>query len=245
MPLQTAIDVIENNAFARRRRLPGERLKGLAFLNNQAENEAETLTRNVFFVATMTDTRANNVTAILRAAQQGDGTAAARLLPLVYGELRKLAKARMARLPPGQTLQPTALVHEAYLRLLGKADLHLESRRHFFFAAARAMRDILLEQARSKAGPKRGGGRRRVELQDAAATNGPATDDVLALNEALAELEKEDPLKAQIVNLRYFAGMSMEETAQVLGLSERTLYRHWRFIKAWLQSRLDAPLDPE
>jgi RNA polymerase sigma factor (TIGR02999 family) len=193
----------------------------------------------------MTDTPATDVTAILRAAQQGDGTAAARLLPLVYGELRKLAQARMAHLPPGQTLQPTALVHEAYLRLLGKADLQLESRRHFFFAAARAMRDILIEQARGKAGPKRGGGRRRVELKETAATYGPAPEDVLAVNEALAELEKEDPLKAQIVNLRYFAGMSLEEIAQVLGVSERTLYRHWRFIKAWLKKRLDAPTDPK
>ena len=203
------------------------------------------MTRNVLFVAEMANTPATDVTAILRAAGQGDGTAAASLLPLVYGELRKLAKARMARLPPGQTLQPTALVHEAYLRLLGKADLHLESRRHFFFAAARAMRDILVEQARSKAGPRRGGGRRRVELREDAATCGPAPEEVLALHEALAELEKEDPLKAQIVNLRYFAGMSMEETAQVLGLSERTLHRHWRFVKAWLKSRLDAFPDPK
>jgi RNA polymerase sigma factor (TIGR02999 family) len=158
--------------------------------------------------------------------------------------LRKLAKARLAHLPPGQTLQPTALVHEAYLRLLGKADLHLESRRHFFFAAARAMRDILVEQARSKAGPKRGGGRRRVELTETVAESGPPSDEVLALNEALNDLEKEDPLKAQIVHLRYFAGMSAEEAAGVLGLSERTLHRHWRFIKAWLQSRIGDGADP-
>src|ERR1700726_4459086 len=110
----------------------------------------------------MSETPVGDVTAILRAAQNGDREAAGRLLPLVYEELRKLAEARMARLPPGQTLQPTALVHEAYLRLLGKNDLHLESRKHFFFAAARAMRDILVEQARSKLGPKRGGGHRRV-----------------------------------------------------------------------------------
>src|SRR5438477_1195919 len=115
-------------------------------------------------MAQMTDTPATDVTAMLRAAQQGDGTAAARLLPLVYDELRKLAQARMAQLSPGQTLQPTALVHEAYLRLLGKKDLRLEGRRHFFFAAARAMRDILVERARAKAGPRRGGNRRRVEV---------------------------------------------------------------------------------
>jgi RNA polymerase sigma factor (TIGR02999 family) len=191
----------------------------------------------------MPDTPATDVTAILRAAQEGDGAAAARLLPLVYDELRKLAHARLARLPPGQTLQPTALVHEAYLRLLGKADVQLESRRHFFFAAARAMRDILVEQARGKAGPKRGGGRRRVALTEASATCGPLPEDVLAVNEALAELEKQDPLKAQIVNLRYFAGMNVEETAEVVGVSERELYRQWRFIKAWLRSRLEAPPD--
>src|SRR5262245_3714656 len=119
---------------------------------------------------------AGNVTAVLRAAQAGDQEAAARLLPLVYDELRKLAKSRLAQLPPGQTLQPTALVHEAYLRLLGKEDLHLESQRHFFFAAARAMRDILVEQARSKAGPKRGGGRQRVELPDDVAIKPPSED---------------------------------------------------------------------
>jgi RNA polymerase sigma factor (TIGR02999 family) len=192
----------------------------------------------------MAATPANNVTDILRAAQEGDRDAAARLLPLVYDELRKLAQAQMVRLPPGQTLQPTALVHEAYLRLLGKSDLHMESRRHFFFAAARAMRDILVEQARSKAGPKRGGGRRRVELAEDLAAVEPPPEDVLALNEALGHLEKEDPLKAEIVNLRYFAGMSVPETAQVLGVSERTLHRHWRFIKAWLKSRLDDPSGP-
>src|SRR4051794_4448852 len=163
----------------------------------------------------MSETPANEVTALLRAVQGGDGAAAARLLPLVYAELRQLAHARMAQLPPGQTLQPTALVHEAYLRLLGKNDLHLESRRHFFFAAARAMRDILVEQARGKKGPKRGGDRRRVELTEDAATYETFPEDVLALHEALAELEKEDPLKAQIVHLRYFAGMNMDEVAQV------------------------------
>lgn len=187
----------------------------------------------------------NDVTAILEAAQKGDKEAAAQLLPLVYAELRKLAQTRMARLPPGQTLQPTALVHEAYLRLVGKNDLQLKGRRHFFFSAARAMRDILVEQARGKSGPKKGGGRKRLELhEDAAATSAPAMD-VLALHEALHELEKHDPLKAEIVHLRYFAGMSMEEAGHVLRLSERTLHRHWRFIKAWLRSRLGAPTDTE
>jgi RNA polymerase sigma factor (TIGR02999 family) len=180
----------------------------------------------------------DNVIGILQAAQAGDQEAAAQLLPLVYGELRKLAQARMANLPPGQTLQPTALVHEAYLRLLGKRDLRVESQRHFFFIAARAMRDILVERARSKAGPKRGGDRHRVELRDTVADSEAYPAELLAVHEALEELEKEDPLKAQIVNLRYFTGMSWAETAQVLGVSERTLYRHWRFTKAWLKSRL-------
>jgi len=187
----------------------------------------------------MPDTAANKVTQVLRAAQAGDTAAAARLLPLVYAELRQLARARMAGLPPNQTLQPTALVHEAYLRLVGKAGLHLEGRRHFFFAAARAMRDILVERARAKAGMKRGGRQKRVELDDSVAVVEPPSKEVLALHEALNDLEQEDPLKAQIVNLRYFAGMSMKETAEVLGLSERTLHRHWRFIKAWLKSRLE------
>jgi len=188
----------------------------------------------------MSDSAAGDITAVLQAARDGGHEAAAQLLTLVYDELRQLARARLARLPPGQTLQPTALVHEAYLRLLGKHDLQLESKRHFFFAAARAMRDILIEQARSKAGPKRGGDRKRVSLTDALAAEDRAAEDVLAVTEALAELEKEDPQKAQIVHLRYYAGMNVKETASVLGISERTLHRQWRFIKAWLERRLES-----
>jgi RNA polymerase sigma factor (TIGR02999 family) len=186
----------------------------------------------------MTTKTDGEVTQVLRAAQSGDTAAAARLLLLVYAELHSLAHARMARLSPNQTLQTTALVHEAYLRLVGKAGLRLEGRRQFFFAAARAMRDILVEHARAQAGPKRGGRRRRVELDEATAVIEPPSQEVLALHEALNELEQEDPLKAQIVNLRYFAGMNIKETAEVLGLSERTVHRHWRFIKAWLKGRL-------
>lgn len=186
----------------------------------------------------MADNPDNQVTAILQAAQAGDKDAAARLLPLVYAELHRLAEAQMARLPPGQTLQPTVLVHEVYLRLVGKAGLHLESRRHFFCTAARAMRQLLVDQARRKAGVKHGGGRQRVEWDDRLAVSAPPADEVLALHEALEVLEKEDPVKAQIVQLRYFAGMNMKETADILGLSERTAHRHWRFIKAWLKSRL-------
>jgi RNA polymerase sigma factor (TIGR02999 family) len=138
-------------------------------------------------------------------------------------------------------LQPTALVHEVYLRLIGKPRLPLESRRQFFFAAARAMRDILVEQARRKAGPKRGGGRRRVELSERVAIIEPPSQEVQDLHEALDELEQLDARKARIVELRYFTGMSMKETAEVLGLSERTLHRQWRFIKAWLKKRLGEP----
>ena len=180
----------------------------------------------------------SQVSAVLQAAQAGDRQAAADLLPLVYAELHQLARARLARQVPGQTLQPTALVHEAYLRVAGDSNVTWEGRRHFFFAAARAMRDILVEQARRKAGPKHGGGRRREELDEACVVLQPPSDDVLAVHEALGELETRDPLKAQIVLLRYFTGLTMDETAAILGLAERTLDRHWRYIRAWLMKRL-------
>ena len=178
------------------------------------------------------------VTQLLRAAQAGDAVAADQLLAVVYEQLHQLARARMAHLPPGQTLQPTALVHEAYLRLTDKSDVSWESRRHFFFAAARAMRDILVEQARRRAGPARGGGRHRQELDEVCAVIEPPAENVLAVHEALEELEKQDPAKAQIVLLRYFSGLTTAETAEVLGLAERTLDRQWRYIRAWLLKRL-------
>jgi RNA polymerase sigma factor (TIGR02999 family) len=178
------------------------------------------------------------ITGLLHAAQAGDAGAAERLLAVVYEQLHQLARARMAGLPPGQTLQPTALVHEAYLRLTDKSDVSWESRQHFFFAAARAMRDILVEQARRKAGPVRGGGRRRHELDEACAVVEPTAENVLAVNEALEELEKQDPLKARIVLLRYFSGLTTAETAEVLGMAERTLDRKWRYVRAWLLRRL-------
>ena len=181
---------------------------------------------------------AQPVTELLRAAQAGDAAAAGRLLAVVYEQLHRLARARMAQLPPGQTLQPTALVHEAYLRLTDKGDVGWESRQHFFFAAARAMRDILVEQARRKAGPARGGGRRRRELDEACAVIEPPAENILAVHEALDELEKQDPLKAKIVLVRYFSGLTMAETAEVLGLAERTLDRQWRYIRVWLLKRL-------
>jgi RNA polymerase sigma factor (TIGR02999 family) len=180
----------------------------------------------------------SQVSAVLQAAQAGDPQAAADLLPLVYAELRKLARARLARQAPGQTLQPTALVHEVYLRIAGNSNVTYEGRQHFFFTAARAMRDILVEQARRKAGPKQGGDRLREELDDACAVLEPPSDDVLAIHEALSELEGRDPLKARIVMLRYFTGLTMEETAAVLGMAERTLERHWRYIRAWMMKKL-------
>ena len=177
------------------------------------------------------------VTELLQAAQAGDAAAAQRLMAVVYEQLHQIARARMAHLPPGQTLQPTALVHEAYLRLTDKSDVAWESRQHFFFAAARAMRDILVEQARRKAGPARCG-RRRQELDEACVVVEPPAENVLAVHEALEELEKQDPLKAKIVLLRYFSGLTTAETAEVLGLAERTLDRQWRYLRAWLLKRL-------
>jgi len=190
----------------------------------------------------MTDKADRHVTTLLLAAQAGDQDAADRLLAVVYDELRALAKARMARLHAGQTLQPTALVHETYLRLFGKGHAHLKNRRHFFFAAARAMRDILVEQARRKARPREGGGWHRVELREELAVRSPPRDEVLAVHEGLEELQRQDPLKEQIVTLRYFAGMKMKEIATVLGLSERSVHRQWRFSKAWLKNWLGRPM---
>jgi RNA polymerase sigma factor (TIGR02999 family) len=179
-----------------------------------------------------------HITELLQAAQAGEPGAAEQLLAVVYEELRGLARARMAHLPPGQTLQPTALVHEVYLRLANRNELTWESRQHFFMSAARGMRDILVEQARRKAGPVHGGGRRREELDEACAVLEPPADDVLAVHEALEELEKQDLEKAQIILLRYFSGLTTAETAEVLGLAERTLDRKWRYIRAWLLKRL-------
>jgi RNA polymerase sigma factor (TIGR02999 family) len=186
----------------------------------------------------MSDSGDSQVTAVLQAAQAGDRQAAKDLLPLVYAELRELARSRLARQPPGQTLTSTALVHEAYLRIAGDSNVTWEGRQHFFFAAARAMRDILVEQARRKARPKRGGGQRRRDLGEACATLQPPSDDVLAVHDAIQELEATDPLKAQIILLRYFAGLTMDETATILDVPERTLDRHWRYIRAWLIKKL-------
>jgi len=168
----------------------------------------------------------------------GENQAAAELLPELYTELRRLAVALTARLRPGQTLQPTALVHEAYLRLVGRRDPGWEGRRHFFGAAARAMREILIEQARRKGSRKHGGEAQRVELSEGLALIEPPTDDLLALDEAIEQLRAEKPHLAEVVLLRYFTGLSVEETADVVGRSVSTVTREWRFARAWLAARV-------
>ncbi len=180
--------------------------------------------------------RPEELTRTLDAAGRGEAAAAEQLLPLMYEELVALARSRMSRLPPGDTLQPTALVHEAYLRLVGEEDPGWEGRRHFFGAAARAMRNILVDRARAKGAVKRGGDRRRVgdlDGLDAALLQTPV-EDVLALDEALDRLEREDARKAQIVMLRFFAGLASARIAELLGISLPTVERDWRYARAWL-----------
>jgi RNA polymerase sigma factor (TIGR02999 family) len=166
------------------------------------------------------------------------GTPAAELLPTLYAELRRLAAALTARLPPGQTLQPTALVHEAYLKMVGDHDPGWEGKRHFFGAAAQAMRQILVDQARRKASPKHGGHGRRVALADGLARIEPPAEEVLALDEAIWGLQAEAPHLAEIVLLRYYTGLSVEETAALVGRSASTVKREWRLARAWLAERL-------
>lgn len=178
------------------------------------------------------------ITCVLQAVAAGDPAAAEALLPLVYEKLRKLARSRMAREGAGQTLQPTALVHEAYIRVVGDTDPGWNSRRHFFAAAAEAMRRILVEQARRKARLKRGGIRERVDLEEVELTIEPPSLDVLRVDEVLENLEAADPRKRELVNLRFFARLSNEETAAALGISVWAVERKWRFIRAWLQQEL-------
>lgn len=177
----------------------------------------------------------SDVTQILGQIEGGDPAAAEQLLPLVYAELRKLAAARMANESPDHTLQATALVHEAYLRLVG-ADTapHWNSRGHFFAAAAEAMRRILIDSARRRTSQKHGGQAERVNLDEACSMIAAPSDELLALDEALARLAQEDPTKAELVKLRYFAGLSVEEAAGVIGVSRATADRYWSYAKAWL-----------
>jgi RNA polymerase sigma factor (TIGR02999 family) len=181
----------------------------------------------------------NEVTRILSALEQGDPHAADQLLPLVYDELRQLASDKMAQERPGQTLQATALVHEAYVRLVDvDTPQQWNSRGHFFAAAAEAMRRILVEQARRKQADKHGGGRLRVELPDNLADPGVRSDDLVALDEALSRLERHDLAAAQLVKLRYFAGLSHQEAAEALGLSRGAADRLWALARAWLFRQL-------
>lgn len=182
----------------------------------------------------------SDVTRILSQIESGNPSAAEQLLPLVYDELRKLAAARLAQEKPGQTLQATALVHEAYLRLAdaGK-DQHWNSRGHFFGAAAEAMRRILVENARRRETIKRGGDLERVEIPDLVSSAISESLDFLALDEALRKLELEHPEKARLVKLRFFVGCSLEETAEFLGVSRATAQRHWAYARAWLFGQLN------
>jgi RNA polymerase sigma factor (TIGR02999 family) len=164
--------------------------------------------------------------------------AAAKLLPEVYAELRRLAAAMMGQLAPGQTLQPTALVHEAYLRLVRGQDPGWEGQRHFFGAAAQAMREILIEQARRKASGKHGGKNERIELAEGVAWIEPPAADLLALDEAISRLQVEEPRLAEIVLLRYYTGLTVKETASVVGEADRTVHRDWRRARAWLARHL-------
>jgi RNA polymerase sigma factor (TIGR02999 family) len=176
---------------------------------------------------------------ILAAIESGDPEAAAQLLPLVYDELRALAAQRLKREPPGQTLQATALVHEAYLRLVGSAPARgWDGRAHFFAAASEAMRRILVENARRKKRQKRGGELQRVELADDMTPIGASVEDVLALDEALEQLAQVDRQAAELVKLRHFSGLSTEEAGEMLGISSRTAYRTWKFARAWLYRHL-------
>ena len=166
------------------------------------------------------------------------GEAADDLMPLLYHELRRLARSMRAARPPGTTLQTTDLVHEAYLKLVGEEDPGWNGRAHFFGAAARAMREILVDQARRKGRIKHGGGLKRVPADDAPLQIEPPEENMLALNEALERLESDDQRKGEIVNLRYFAGLTIPETAEVLGISTRTVEREWQFSRAWLYTQL-------
>ena len=179
-----------------------------------------------------------HVTHLLSAIEQGDPHAAEQLLPLVYDELRKLAAQKLAQEKPGQTLQATALVHEAYLRLVGTQDPGWSSRGQFFSAAAEAMRRILVDNARRKGGAKRGRGRARVELNLDELASPERADDLIALDEALEQLAQTDPQTAELVKLRFFAGVGVKQAAELLGISPRTADFRWAYARAWLFERL-------
>lgn len=179
-----------------------------------------------------------DVTLILNAINRGESQASEQLLPLVYNELRKIAAARMAREAPGQTLQPTALVHEAWLRMIKDEDQTWANRSFFFHAAAEAMRRILIENARRKSAVKHGGGQERLNIDDLELGAVLPDEKILMVNAALEQLEQVHPERAKIVVLKYFGGMTNEEVAKTLGIGERTVYRHWLWAKVWLFDKL-------
>ena len=178
----------------------------------------------------------SDVTRILNAIERGDARASDELLPVVYEELRLLAAQKLSRETPGQTLQATALVHEAYIRLVAEEAQNWKSRSHFFRAAAEAMRRILIDNARRKKSLKRGGKHQRINLDEAIPKHdeGYSVDDLIELDKALAKLSEQDEIKAEVVKLRYFAGLSVEQTADVLGISATTAKLHWAYTRAWL-----------
>jgi RNA polymerase sigma factor (TIGR02999 family) len=186
----------------------------------------------------------DDATRLLNASAQGDPRAAAELLPLVYDELRRLAAQKLAQEAPGQTLEATALVHEAYLRLVGDRRDAWDNRRHFFAAAAEAMRRILVEQARRKRRVRHGGGKKRSDLEEGCSLLQPPSEDLLALDEALTRLTALNPDRAEVVKLRYFAGLTMSEIAQALGISLPTAERYWAFARTWLYAELNAEEPP-
>jgi RNA polymerase sigma factor (TIGR02999 family) len=186
----------------------------------------------------------SETTQLLNAIEAGDPHASAQLLPLVYAELRRLAAQRLAQEKPGQTLEPTALVHEAYLRLVGRRDeQHWGGRNHFFAAAAEAMRRILVETARRKQGPKHGGRLRRIDTDLNLLAAAPSSIDLLALDEALTKLAKESPARAELVKLRFFAGLTTSEASEVLGVSLATAERYWTYARTWLYAELSGAED--
>jgi RNA polymerase sigma factor (TIGR02999 family) len=188
--------------------------------------------------------RVSDVTRILEAVQQGESAAAKDLLPLVYEELRRLARSKMAQQAAGHTLQPTALVHEAWLRLVGSERNEWHGRSHFFAAAAEAMRHILVDSARRKLRGKHGGGQERVDVDEIDIAAGMDDEKILLVHEALEKLTMKDPIRAEVVKLHYFVGLTHAESAEILQISEKTVRRHWNYARVWLYQTIQSAAEP-